>query len=464
MNILIAPNSMKGSLDASAFAEAVAKGFRIVSPVFNLRKLPVADGGDFTGKVLAEALGARIFTEKVADPLGRIISAEYGIAGRTAIIEMASASGLKLIPENERNPFTSTTYGTGQLIQSALERGCRKILLGAGGSATMDGGSGMLEALGFRFFDEGYHSLKGGVPSLKSVKYIEYPASWPADTEFVVLTDVDNPLLGKNGAAAVFGPQKGASPDMVDEIESGLENWISVLETISGKPVRNMPGAGAAGGVATGLVALVGARIEAGADFIFDQLKMDEHIGWADWIITGEGRIDSQSLCSKAPEALARRAAIAGKPVSAVAGSYESGATGSYAGVFSLCNGPMELHHAMNQAPDLVNQVSGQLASLLLQSYPGAMPHHLQLKETGKLLQENRLPDAEMVLKQSGLENLASWWYLNGMLEQKKEKWGNALNCYNRCLSLDAGHPSAPAAVEMVRSILTFWNPDLYNP
>lgn len=464
MKILIAPNSMKGSLDASTFAEAVAKGFRTVSPVFNLRNLPVADGGDFTGKVLAEALGATTITEKVADPLGRIISAGYGIAGRTAIIEMASASGFKLLSENERNPFSCTTYGTGQLIQSALERGCRNILLGAGGSATMDGGSGMLEALGFRFFDERHQSLKGEVPSLKSVKYIESPASWPADAEFVVLTDVDNPLLGKGGAAAVFGPQKGASPDMVEEIESGLENWISVLETISGKSVRNMPGAGAAGGLATGLVALAGARIEAGADFIFDQLKIDEHIGWADWIITGEGSIDSQSLCRKAPEALARRAAIAGKPVSAVAGSYESEATGSYAGVFSLCNGPMELHHAMNQAPDLVNQVSGQLASLLLQSYPGAMLHHLQLREAAKLLQENRLPDAEMVLKQSGLENLASWWYLNGMLEQKKEKWGNALNCYNRCLSLDAGHPSAPAAVEMVRSILTFWNPNLYNP
>ncbi len=464
MNILIAPNSMKGSLDAPAFAEAVGKAFRAVSSLYNLKELPVSDGGDFTGKVLSKALGARLFTEMVADPLGRMIPAEYGVAGRIAIIEMASASGFKLISENERNPEVCTTHGTGQLIKAALERGCHTILLGAGGSATMDGGSGMLEALGFRFFDEGHQPLKGGVPALKRVKYVEPPDAWSVDTEIVVLTDVDNPLLGENGAAVVFGPQKGADPGMVAEIESGLENWVSVLENISGMSVRNLPGSGAAGGLATGLVALAGARIEQGADFVFDQLKMDDHIRWADWIVTGEGRIDSQSLGRKAPEALARRAAKAGKPVSAIAGSFESGATSSFAGVFSICNGPMELHQAMEHAADLVNQASLQLASLLLQSFPGTLSTHRQLEDAGKKVYGNQLQEAETMLNQTGFDNLASWWYLKGMLEQKKEKWGNAMNCYNKCLSRDPGHPSAISAIEMVKTILSFWNPDMLNP
>lgn len=464
MNILIAPNSMKGSLDAPDFARAVADAFRSVSPVFNLREVPVSDGGDFTGRVLAEALGARLYTERVADPLGRTIQAEYGIAGRTAIIEMASASGFKLISDKERNPERCTTHGTGQLIRAALERGCTKILLGAGGSATMDGGSGMLEALGFRLYDADHQLLAGGVPALGRVKQIVPPDGWRADIEMVVMTDVDNPLLGENGAAFVFGPQKGADSRMVAAIESGLENWVSVLEAISGLPVRNLPGAGAAGGLATGLVALAGARIESGADFIFDLLKIDDHIMWADWILTGEGRADKQSLSRKAPEALAQRAAKAGKPVSAVVGSFDEGATGSYAGVFSLCNGPMELEHAMAYAGDLVRQVACQAASLLLHSYPGAWKAHRQLGEAEKWVHENRFQEANQVLSLPELENLASGWYLKGMLEQKREQWGNALNCYSRSLSIDPGHTQASAAKEMIQSIISFWNPDIYNP
>ncbi len=369
MNILIAPNSMKGSLNADEFASSVEEGFKSVSLVFNIRKVPVADGGDYTGNLLIRALSADTETEKVQDPLGRETEAFFGVKGDTAVIEMASASGIRLLSPEERNPEAASTFGTGQLMRAALKKGCTRIILGVGGSATIDGGIGMLEALGFSFYNENGMKIPGTPGSLKFVKKITAPGIFPPYPEIIVLGDVNNPLLGERGAARVFGPQKGAGPDALARIEAGLENWAELLGQISGKNLRDLPGTGAAGGIATGLMALLRARLVNGAEYIFDLLKIDEHIQWTDWIITGEGAMDDQSLHLKAPEFLARKAAAMNKPVTAITGSWHPSATDSYHGVFSICKGPVSIREAISNAGSMVSDVSAQIARLLLRSF-----------------------------------------------------------------------------------------------
>lgn len=380
MNILIAPNSMKGSLNADEFATSVEEGFRSVSPCFKIRKVPVADGGDYTGELLIRALSANRETERVKDPLGRETGAFFGVRGETAVMEMASASGIRLLSAGERDPEAASTYGTGQLMRAALNKGCTRIILGVGGSATIDGGIGMLEALGFSFYDKNGMKIPGTPGSLKFVKEIKAPGIFPPYPEIIVLADVNNPLLGERGTARVFGPQKGAGPDAVARIEAGLRNWAEQLGRISGKNFGDLPGAGAAGGIATGLMALLRARLVSGAGYIFDLLKIDEHIQWADWIITGEGAMDDQSLHMKAPEFLARKAAAMNKPITALTGSWNPSATNSYNGVFSICKGPVSIREAIDNAKSMVSDVSAQIARLLLRSFPGACtaPSHTE--------------------------------------------------------------------------------------
>lgn len=464
MNILIAPNSMKGSLDCRAVAEAVAAGFRQASPVFNLRLVPLADGGDFTGPLLREALGAREFREVVADPLGRPVEAVYGIAGVTAVIEMAEASGLRLLSEEERHPAAATSFGTGQLIRAALDRGCRKILLGLGGSASIDGGMGLLAALGFTFHDAAGELLNPLPASLYRVERITPPPGFSAETEFILLADVTNPLLGEQGAAAIFGPQKGATPAMISGLEEGLAHWISLLESQCGKSLRDLPGMGAAGGVAAGLVAYYGAQVVSGADYIFDLVNLDASIGWADWIITGEGRTDSRGGETKAPGRLAARAAASGKPVTALAGSYEEEGTASYAGVFSIGNGPHSLQELMSAAAGRMTSLALQIARVLLYSYPGALLHHSRLSLASQALQNNDPERLLSLLGEGDLDYLAACWYLRGSLFHKLQRWGDAINAYAQCLHLDPGNQKAQAGVAMVQQILSFRNPDLLNP
>ncbi|MCY1722627.1 glycerate kinase [Prolixibacteraceae bacterium Z1-6] len=364
MKILIAPNSMKGSLNAFDFADTVEKAFKQCSPDFDIRKVPVADGGDFTGEVLKENLGASEKMLKVVDPLGKTISSKYSIAGNKAIVEMADASGMKLLGAGELNPLKASSFGTGQLIDDAIKSGCTEIYLAIGGSATVDGGMGMMEALGFNFYDHNQTKLSGNGGNLQHIHTIE-KFDLSQKIVFKIICDVDNPLLGKTGAAEVFGPQKGATPEMVEVLEKGLENWADILTKESGKDLRDVEGAGAAGGMALPLMAFFDAEIVPGADFVLQQLNFDGQVKWADIVITGEGKIDSQTLNNKAPFAVAKVARKYNKPVFAIGGKVENTTSEVFDGIFSLVNGPLTLDFAMNNAKQLLYGFSLEFAKTI---------------------------------------------------------------------------------------------------
>jgi glycerate kinase len=364
INILVAPNSMKGSLNAFDFADVVEKAFLNVSSDFSIRKVPVADGGDYTGEVLSRALNAEVVKITVDDPLGRKVKSKFAQAGKKAIVEMADASGLKLLKPDELNPLKTSSFGTGKLIQAAINSGCTEIFLGVGGSATVDGGMGMLEALGFYFFDENDRKLNGNGRNLQLVKRTIKPLL-PSGITIKIICDVDNSLLGPNGAAAVFGPQKGATPQMVAQLEKGLTNWAGILENESGKALANLKGAGAAGGIALPLVAFYHAEIVPGASFVLSQLNFENQVEWADLVITGEGKLDSQTLHNKAPKAVADAARKAGKPVIAIGGSVQKDISGAFDGIFSITPGPVSLEKSMQHSVEMIFDVSFELAKLI---------------------------------------------------------------------------------------------------
>ena len=364
LKVLIAPNSMKGSLNAFDFADEVEKAFMKISSGFLVRKIPVADGGDFTGEVLCNALGAKVVEVEVKDPLGRPVRAKYARAGKKAVIEMADASGIKLLRPNELNPLETSSFGTGQLINEAINAGCTEILLGVGGSATVDGGLGMVEALGFQLFDKKGKKLGGKGKNLERVEKIEKPA-FPANLSVKVICDVDNPLLGENGAAKVFGPQKGATSPMVERLEKGLSHWSEILHRETGIDFSKQNGAGAAGGIALPLLAFFHAEIVPGAAFVLQELNFDEAVQWADFVITGEGKIDGQTLHDKAPKAVADVARRYRKPVFAIGGTVTRDASAAFDGIFSLVSGPVSLEKAMNNAAELLFDFSFELAKLI---------------------------------------------------------------------------------------------------
>ncbi len=363
--ILISPNSMKGSLNAFDFAGAIDEGFRSVSKLFNTRTIPVADGGDFTGEILRRSLGAEEKIVEVHGPLGDKIMATYWRHKNTAVIEMANASGMKRIESYKLNPMLTSSYGTGELIADAISGGCNEILLAIGGSATVDGGLGMLEALGFRFFDGSGNRLNGSGSALLNIKKTEVPENLNSGMKFRIICDVNNPLYGTDGAAYVFGPQKGAGPAMVELLDRGLRKWSDLIIECTGKKISGIPGMGAAGGISTGLVAFFNAEIVPGADFVFDLLRIDESIQWADLIITGEGRLDSQSLSDKAPGVLAKRAGKYGKPVIAITGNADLYTDSPFNGIFSIINQPMPVESAIENAYDLIRKQASQLALLI---------------------------------------------------------------------------------------------------
>jgi glycerate kinase len=364
LKVLVAPNSMKGSLNAFDFADEVEKAFMKISSGFLVRKIPVADGGDFTGEVLCNALGAKVVEVEVKDPLGRPVRAKYARAGKKAVIEMADASGIKLLRPNELNPLETSSFGTGQLINEAINAGCTEILLGVGGSATVDGGLGMVEALGFQLFDKKGKKLGGKGKNLERVEKIEKPA-FPANLSVKVICDVDNPLLGENGAAKVFGPQKGATSPMVERLEKGLSHWSEILQRETGIDFSKQNGAGAAGGIALPLLAFFHAEIVPGAAFVLQELNFDEAVQWADFVITGEGKIDGQTLHDKAPKAVADVARRYRKPVFAIGGTVTRDASVAFDGIFSLVSGPVSLEKAMNNAAELLFDFSFELAKLI---------------------------------------------------------------------------------------------------
>jgi len=362
MRILIAPNSMKGSLNAFDFADIVEKAFLSASEEFELKKLPVADGGDFTGEVLQRSLNAKNIFVEVRGPLGEPVQSNYAISENTAIIEMADASGMKLVESELLNPLKASSYGTGQLINDAIKKGCTEIFLAIGGSATVDGGMGMMEALGFQFFDRNKIKLSGNGKNLSELYTIQKSDNLK-NISFNIICDVDNPLLGENGAASIFGPQKGATPKMVIELEEGLKNWANIICSETGKKLDLIEGGGAAGGIAIPLVAFYNAEIVPGADFVLNQLNFEKYVEWADIVITGEGKIDSQTLNNKAPFAVASMARKNNKPVFAIGGQVEKSTLLSsvFDKTFSLTNEQMNLEYAIKNVKQLLFDVSVEL-------------------------------------------------------------------------------------------------------
>ena len=373
MKIVLAPQSLKGSLDAPAVAEAMAAGVASVFPQAEIVICPVADGGEGTVHALVAASGGRMEHARVSGPLGEPVLAEYGILGgtRTAVIEMAAASGLPLVPPALRDPRRTSTYGTGEVMRAALDAGCERLLIGIGGSATNDGGAGMAQALGAHVLDGDGHELPPGGAALARLARIDTNEldQRLRRVQVQVACDVTNPLYGPEGASAVYGPQKGASPAVVQELDGALRHYAEVIRRDLGRDVAQVPGAGAAGGLGAGLLAFTGATLVPGARMVLDALDFAAKVAGAALVLTAEGRLDAQTAYGKAPGAVAAAARQAGAHVIALAGSIESdGATLRQMGVdaaIPLVDGPMTLEASMARAAELVTRATARALRLV---------------------------------------------------------------------------------------------------
>ncbi len=372
--ITIAIDSFKGSLSSYEVASAFERGFNQVFPQAQVRKVSVADGGEGTVEALVQTLGGEMVRIGVSDPLMRRVEVCYGIVddGHTAVMEMSAASGLPLLTPEERNPMKTTTYGTGEMIADALARGCRKFLVGIGGSATNDAGVGMLRALGFRFLDAEGCELVGGGEILAQIASIDGSGAMGElhDAEFIVACDVTNPLYGPEGAAYVFAPQKGADAAMVEQLDEGLRNFAEVVKRYNGEDIASLQGAGAAGGLGGGFKALLGARLERGIEMVLGAMRFDDIIKGSDLVVTGEGRLDGQTVMGKAPSGVLCAACKQGIPCIAIGGAVEyckELAESDFAAMFPVVSGPMPLERAMQQdvAAANVERTAVQIAKLL---------------------------------------------------------------------------------------------------
>ena len=374
MRICIAPDSFKESLSAVEAAESIARGVRNVSADFEIVSVPMADGGEGTVSTLVHATGGRTVSVRVTGPLGEPVDAEFGLLGdgTTAVIEMAAASGLALVRPDRRNPMIATTCGTGELVKAALDHGARKIIIGIGGSATVDGGAGMAQALGVRFLDQSGRDIPrggGGLASLHSIDLTGLDARI-RQTEILVACDVDNPLTGQRGAAPVYGPQKGATPEMVQQLSENLGRLAAVIRRDAGVDVEHLPGAGAAGGLGAGLVVFLNARLRPGIEIVMEAARLDERMAGCDLVFTGEGRLDQQTLHGKVPLGVARLASEYGIPVIALAGCVGRDRTGlNAAGIgafFSIMDCPMSLDDAFSRAAELLAATAEQAVRAFL--------------------------------------------------------------------------------------------------
>ena len=362
MKIVIAPDSFKGSLTALQVAEAIEVGLRRVFPDAAIEKIPMADGGEGTVQSLVDATGGQILTAQVLDPLGNSINAQYGVLGDgiTAVIEMAAASGLTLVPEDKRDPRLTTTYGTGELIRVALAHGCRKLIIGIGGSATNDGGAGMAQALGAKLLTASGEQIEPGGGSLATLNSIDLSELDPgiAETETVVACDVNNPLTGKQGASHVYGPQKGATPEMIRVLDANLVHFDKIVQRDLSKSVGNVPGAGAAGGLGAGLMAFLDASLKSGIEIVTEATQLSKRFAGADLVITGEGQINFQTVFGKTPVGIAKVAKTYNLPVIAIAGSIADNSDGVYdAGIDAMIDivpEPMSLENAIENATTLI--------------------------------------------------------------------------------------------------------------
>lgn len=378
MYIVVAPQSLKGSLDAPEVGEAIAAGIRRVWPGAEIRVVPVADGGEGTVRALVAATGGALRQARVTGPLGDPVTAEYGMFGgeqtrqtQTAVIEMAAASGLPLVPPERRDPRQTTTRGTGELMRAALDAGARRLLIGIGGSATNDGGAGMAQALGARLLDDRGNELPAGGAALARLARIDVSGFdlRLKDVAVQVASDVTNPLCGPEGASAVYGPQKGATPDVVSELDAALAHYGELLKRDLGADVVNMPGAGAAGGLGAGLLAFAHAQLVPGAQLVLQTINFSQTVDGAALVFTAEGRLDSQTAYGKAVGAVAQAARQAGARVVALAGSVTSDdAALSSLGVdaaLSIGSGPMSLEESMANAPRLLADSAARAARLI---------------------------------------------------------------------------------------------------
>lgn len=356
MKIVIAPDSFKESLSALEAATQIEAGFREVFPAWTYVKVPVADGGEGTVAALVAATGGRVVGRTVSGPLGAPVEAFFGLAGdgRTAVVEMAAASGLALLPPARRDPLAATSYGVGELILAALDAGARRIVVGLGGSASNDGGAGMAQALGVRLLDAQGHALAArlGGGALAALARIDASGLDPRlrHCEIEVACDVDTPLTGPAGASAVFGPQKGATPALVAQLDASLRHYATVIEADLGIAVADLHGGGAGGGLGAALVAFLGARLRPGADLVADALGLEALVAGADLVITGEGRLDGQSVHGKAPLGVARVARRHGKPVIAIAGGLGAGAASLHAHGVAAMFGAVQRACTLEQA------------------------------------------------------------------------------------------------------------------
>ena len=370
MKIVIAPDSFKDSLSAQGVAEAIALGLAQVWPQATLIKCPMADGGEGTVESILAACEGELRRTRVRGPLGAPVDAAWGWLphNRTAIIEMAEASGLQLVPPGQRDACISSTFGTGELIRAALDAGAQRVILAIGGSATNDGGAGAMQALGVKLLDAQNQSLVPGGLALAQLARLDLSGldRRLADVRFDIAADVNNPLCGPHGASAIFGPQKGASPAQVVQLDQALGHFAKLCAQALGKDVRDEPGSGAAGGLGFAAKAFLGAQFQAGVEVVAELVGLAEAVKDADLVITGEGRFDAQTLRGKTPFGVARIAKRYAVPVIVIAGTLGEGYQELYQhgidAAFAVTSGPMTLEQACAEAPRLLRERATDIA------------------------------------------------------------------------------------------------------
>lgn len=373
MKIVIAPQTFKGSISALDAARAMRDGVSRAAPDAEIALVPVADGGDGTLETLVEGSGGDIRPIEVTGPLGERRAAEWGAMGdrRTAVIEMARTSGLALVPAADRNPLIATTFGLGEAIASALDAGFRRFIIGIGGSATNDAGAGMAQALGVRLLDRAGADLPHGGAALANLRAIDMSGldARIRECEMLVACDVNNPLTGPTGASAIYGPQKGATPQMVAQLDAALAHFARIALRDIGEDISEVPGAGAAGGLGGGLIAFTNARLMAGVDIVLDTVNLDAVLQDADLVITGEGSIDHSTIYNKAPVGVATRAKQRGIPVVAIAGSLGNGFQDvrehGIDALAAITTAPMTLDEASARAAELIADSAEQAIRLM---------------------------------------------------------------------------------------------------
>lgn len=372
--VIIAIDSFKGCLTSAEAGKAAARGINSVDALCETLIIPVADGGEGLLDVLVTATQGKYISLSAHGPLMETIETYYGISGdgKNAMIEMAAVNGLPLIPAKRRNPMLTTTFGTGELIKDALERGCREFILGIGGSATNDAGLGTLQALGFRFLDKTGHALGFGGQILAQVADVDSSGIHPAlkEARFTVACDVRNPFSGPEGAAYIFARQKGADDEMIRTLDKGMQSLAKVIKKVTGKDITRHPGAGAAGGMGGGLLAFLDAGLKPGTQLLLDIIGFQEKIKGADLIITGEGKADRQTAMGKVPYGILKEAQKQQIPVIVVAGSIEDLPQlnkAGFKGVFSIAPGPIALEKAMEPefAKENISRLTSQLYSVI---------------------------------------------------------------------------------------------------